>query len=121
MAAHAAVSAGADGTPGLGDLRLTARGRRVLVGLAVVLVSALMTAWGASAVADAPARALEVQLRTVAPGETLWQYAESVAEPGDDLRDVVAELKELNGLRTTVLQVGQVVVLPEGATGHDGS
>ncbi|WP_407318232.1 LysM peptidoglycan-binding domain-containing protein [Isoptericola halotolerans] len=117
MTSRTAVPA-VDEVRGLGDLRLTARGRRALVALAVLVLSASLMAWGAGAVADAPGRAMEVQLRTVAPGETLWQYAESVAEPGDDLRDVVAELKELNGLRTTALQVGQVVVLPGGGAGH---
>jgi hypothetical protein len=118
MASHTAVSVAAGGEQGLEGLRLTARGRRVLVALAVLVLSASMTAWAVGAVADAPGRALEVQLRTVAPGETLWEYAESVAEPGDDVRDVVADLKELNGLRTTALQVGQVVVLPHGGAGH---
>jgi hypothetical protein len=118
MTPHTVVSAAAGEVRGLDGLRLTARGRRVLVGLAVALVSTVMVAWGASAVADAPDRAQQVQLRTVAPGETLWQYAASVAEPGDDLRDVVAELKDLNGMRTTALQVGQVVVVPDDGGGR---
>ncbi|NOV96899.1 LysM peptidoglycan-binding domain-containing protein [Isoptericola halotolerans] len=100
-------------TRGLDGLRLTARGRRALVGLAAFLLSVPLVAWGAGAVADAPRSAVEVRLQTVAPGETLWQYAATVAAPGEDLRDVVADLKELNGMRTAALQVGQVVVLPQ--------
>lgn len=100
------------GPLGLGGLRLTRRGRRVLVTLTVLLLAAPTLTWGARAVADAPDRALEVRLQTVAPGETLWQYAAAVADPGEDLRDVVAALQDLNGMRSSQLQVGQVVVLP---------
>ncbi|WP_277212784.1 LysM peptidoglycan-binding domain-containing protein [Isoptericola croceus] len=103
---------GSPGPLGLGGLRLTVRGRRVLVALTVLLLAAPTLAWGARAVADAPDQALEVRLQTVAPGETLWQYAATVAEPGEDLRDVVAALQDLNGMRSAELQVGQVLVLP---------
>ncbi|MFV2144519.1 MULTISPECIES: LysM peptidoglycan-binding domain-containing protein [Isoptericola] len=111
MASIAVVSQAA-GFLGLGGLRLTVRGRRVLVALAVLLLAVPAVAWGASAVADAPDRAQEVRLETVAPGETLWEYARSVATPGEDLRDVVAALQELNGLGGAELRAGQVLVLP---------
>ncbi|MCK0116634.1 LysM domain-containing protein [Isoptericola sp. CG 20/1183] len=103
---------GEAGVLGLGGLRLTARGRRVLVGLVALLLAVPAVAWGALAVANPPDRAQEVRLETVAPGETLWQYARTVAEPGEDLRDVVAALRELNGLGSAELRAGQVLVLP---------
>jgi len=83
----------------------------VIVALALlVLVGAGLV--GQRAVAEAPGTGVEVQLHTVAPGETLWQYAQTVRESGEDLRDVVAQLRELNGLTTAELQTGQVVLLP---------
>lgn len=101
----------APGFLGLGGLRLTRRGRVVIALLALlVLVGAGLI--GQRAVAESPGSGVEVRLHTVAPGETLWQYAQSVRDSGDDLRDVVAELRDLNGLATAELRTGQVVLLP---------
>ncbi|MFE6969843.1 LysM peptidoglycan-binding domain-containing protein [Isoptericola sp. NPDC057653] len=102
----------APGFLGLGGLRLSRRGRVVIAALVLlVLVAAGLV--GQRAVADAPGSGVEVRLHTVQPGETLWQYARSVRDTGDDLRDVVADLRQLNGLTTAELQAGQVVLLPE--------
>ncbi|WP_139820994.1 LysM peptidoglycan-binding domain-containing protein [Krasilnikoviella flava] len=68
---------------------------------------------GQRAVAEAPGAGVEVRIHTVAPGETMWQYAQSVRDAGEDLRDVVAELRDLNGLATAELEAGQVVLLPQ--------
>jgi predicted Zn-dependent protease len=83
----------------------------VLIALAV-LVSAAFGFLGTQAVASGPGEPVEVRVHTVAPGETLWQYASALAETGDDVRDVVVYLKELNELRSAELRVGQVVLLP---------
>lgn len=96
-----------------GGLRLTRRGR-VVVALLALLLAAPVVGWGARAVADAPGAPLEVRVHAVQPGETLWGYAEQVAERGDDLRDVVAHLQAINDLATAELQVGQIVLLPVG-------
>ena len=101
-----------DGVLGLDGLRLTARGRRVLVLLVTLLLAVPTISWGVGAVADSPDRAQEVRLQTVEPGDSLGQYARTSARPGDDLRDVVAALAELNGLETAELRAGQVLVLP---------
>ncbi|MEL7976193.1 LysM peptidoglycan-binding domain-containing protein [Isoptericola sp. F-RaC21] len=102
----------ARGFLGLGGLRLTRRGRVVIAALVLlVLVGAGLV--GQRAVAEAPGAGVEVRLQTVAPGDTLWQYAQSVRGAGEDLRDVVAELRELNDLPTAELQAGQVVLLPQ--------
>jgi len=99
------------GPLGLGGLRLTRRGRAVLVALAL-LATAGAGLLGTQAVASAPGDPLEVRVHTVAPGETLWEYAAVLAEAGQDVREVVADLRELNGLRTAELEAGQVVLLP---------
>jgi nucleoid-associated protein YgaU len=52
-----------------------------------------------------------VESVVVQPGETLWSIATDVAGT-DDVRDVVARIQELNGLRGTVLLPGQVLELP---------
>lgn len=104
-------SSHAYGLLGLGGLRLTRRGRSVAVALAVLL-SAAFGLLGTNAVANGPGQPVEVRVHTVGPGETLWEYASKLTSAGEDVRDVVAYLRELNELRSAELQVGQVVLLP---------
>jgi len=94
-------------------LRLTARGRLVLWALAAVVIAAI-TLLGTQAAADGPTGAQEVVRHVVAPGETLWQIAESVATPSQDVRDVVVDLVALNELPEAGLMAGQVIVVPAG-------
>lgn len=99
--------------PGEGGLRLTRRGRGVVIGLALLAALGIGSV-AQHASADAPARSVPVETWTVAPGESLWQIAGAVAAPGQDLRVVVAELIELNGLSEAGLQAGQQVLVPRG-------
>jgi hypothetical protein len=110
LSAKVDSSAGAEPTTG-GHLRLTSRGRVVLWVLAAVVV-ALVTLLGSRAAADGPVGAQEVSRHVVQPGETLWQIAESVAGPSDDVRDVVFDLVRLNELPDAGLMAGQVIVVP---------
>lgn len=94
-------------------LRLTRRGRAVLALLAFVVASALSVGLGVSLGLSAPAGAAgETVAVTVQPGDTLWVLAAGVAGPGEDVRDVVAEIAELNALRTHDLSAGQQVLVP---------
>ncbi len=97
--------------PASGSLRLTARGRRVVALLALLLVG-IVSLVGGRAFADAPARALEVRTYSVASGDTLWALATTLAKPGEDVRDVVAEIIDLNDLAGAELTVGQRLVVP---------
>ncbi len=45
-------------------------------------------------------------------GETLWSIASDLADDGDDVRGVVADIRDLNGLTTSVIGVGQVLIVP---------
>ncbi|MET0788045.1 MAG: LysM peptidoglycan-binding domain-containing protein [Cellulomonas sp.] len=94
-------------------LRLTTRGRVVLWVLAAAVV-ALVTLLGSRAAADGPVGAQEVVRHVVQPGETMWQIAETVAGPTDDVRDVVFDLVRLNELPDAGLMAGQVIVVPAG-------
>jgi len=99
--------------PAVSHLRLTARGRAVLWLLAAS-VAAVITLLGSQASADGPVAAQEVVRHVVQPGETLWQIAESVAAPSQDVRDVVVDLVALNELPEAGLMAGQVIVVPAG-------
>lgn len=97
-------------------LRLTRRGRRVVVGLAAALAVTIgLSAPGAQA--DGPGAATAVTAHTVAAGETLWEIAASVVGPGQDVRDVVDVIADLNGIVGGGLQAGQQVLVPVGAGG----
>ena len=92
-------------------LRLTARGRAVLV-LLVAAVLALGALWGGRAVASGPGEPVEVRVHVVEAGETLWQHASALAAGSRDVRDVMVDLAELNNLSSNGLQVGQRLLLP---------
>lgn len=115
--APAAPRAGATRATRPAPLRLTARGRFVVRGaallLGVVVTAAAVLAGTRVALADGDARPLGVEYRVVQPGETLWQIAGEVA-PGRDRRDTVARIVELNALPTAGLAAGQRIAVPAG-------
>ncbi len=48
----------------------------------------------------------------VEPGETLWSIARARLGPEADPRPFIEEIRELNGLETSALLVGQRLALP---------
>ncbi|MBT1002739.1 LysM peptidoglycan-binding domain-containing protein [Paenarthrobacter sp. DKR-5] len=104
-----------------GRLRLTRRGRIVLIGLPLLLLAAvLLTVLGfftspakASSTRDSLAVTSSVKV-TVGSGQTLWAIAGAV-DPQRDPRDVVADIVELNHLDTSVVRPGQVLFVPSAA------
>lgn len=96
-------------------LRLTTRGRAVLLGFASVPLAigiAFAALSGGSAIASgADTAAVSVETVTVMPGDTLWSIATGVA-PGADPRDVIGEISRMNLLRGGELQIGQTLAIP---------
>ena len=98
-------------------LRLTARGRGVLLALASVPLAfgiAFAAISGGSALAsggDEAAATAVFETVTVLPGDTLWSIANTVA-PTADPRDVIGEISRLNMLRGGELQIGQELAIP---------
>ncbi|HTW14310.1 MAG TPA: LysM peptidoglycan-binding domain-containing protein [Nocardioides sp.] len=95
-----------------GELRLTRRGRLVifLVGLVVVLGVGLMLAAGSVATPE-PGAAEPTTAVTVGTGETLWDIAAGAAEDGR-VQDMIARIKRLNDLDSTMLIAGQELRIP---------
>lgn len=106
-------------TQGKPSLRLTRRGRVVLLGLpllllaiAVLVLSGFLTAplkagvnGGEAGVGSATSKV------TVNSGESIWSIAAS-SGVDRDVRDVVAEIVQLNELSTSVLSPGQQIFVP---------
>jgi hypothetical protein len=99
-------------------LRLTRRGRIVLVGLPLILLSAVLITL--AGFMNSPAKAAESASElsvtptvsvTVQPGESLWGIAGSVA-PERDPRDVVADIVQLNNLDGGRVMPGQQIFVP---------
>jgi hypothetical protein len=90
-------------------VRLTRRGRAVVLGL-VLLLGALVGFLAASPgqAADPPKPAVTA---VVQPGDTLWSFAERNL-PRWHTIDAVAELQRLNHLEGSVIHPGQRLVLP---------
>ncbi|WP_434618843.1 LysM peptidoglycan-binding domain-containing protein [Arthrobacter sp. A5] len=99
------------------QLRLTRRGRLVLMGIplmlsaiAVLLLAGFITS-PAQASTGANSPGVHASKVTVMAGQTLWSIA-SASDPSRDPRDVVADILELNSLTTSVVQPGQQVYVP---------
>ena len=93
-------------------VRLTRRGRLVILAAFIALAAALMIAFGGFATATGEAGTpTEVRTVTVAPGDTLYGLAADIAEPGE-IRETVAEIKQLNAMAGSSLRVGDKIALP---------
>ncbi|MFF4023194.1 LysM peptidoglycan-binding domain-containing protein [Nocardia elegans] len=88
------------------------------IGLATLAATALLTAAAVCGLmgvaqlrdADGPA-STSTQTVQVRPGESLADLAQRVA-PGDPVRDTVARIVELNGLRGAEVAAGRTLVVP---------
>ena len=92
-------------------VRLTRRGRVVVVAALVGLLFAAFSLGRVGAEGSTSTERPATQVVTVAPGDTLWGVASRLA-PGQDPRPVVEQIRQLNDLDSGGLRVGQQLVLP---------
>jgi Tfp pilus assembly protein FimV len=92
-------------------LRLTRRGRAVVLMLLALIACAASAVLFATASRASSHPATPAPTITVRPGDTLWAIATAV-RPGRDAREAVGELRRLNHLTGYDLQPGQVLTLP---------
>ena len=45
-------------------------------------------------------------------GDTLWSIATESITPGGDVRGMISQIQDLNGLPTSVIRVGEVLQIP---------
>ena len=94
-------------------MRLTRRGRAVLVLLLVVLALAWSLGRGTVSLAGTTPTVIPVRYVTVEAGQSLWTIAHQVA-PGTDPRVTVAQIRELNALPSSAVTAGQQLAVPAG-------
>ena len=95
-------------------VRLTRRGRVLVVLLLIGLLMVTLTVFGSHSAATGE-RGTPVPTRTVevGRGDTLWTIASSVARPGH-VRETIHQIEELNALTGPGLTVGQEIAVPVG-------
>ena len=98
------------GATGLKGLRLTRRGRVIVVLLAVVVALGIFFV-GSIANAEGVRKGVAVGSHPVVAGDTLWSIARGI-NPGMDNRDVVADIMELNGINSGAIAAGDVLYVP---------
>jgi LysM repeat protein len=94
-------------------IRLTRRGRAVVLVLLSV-VAALIVGLAASA-SRAAAPPGPAPTAVVQPGDTLWSIAERTV-PGGDPFATIEEIRRLNGLADYTVHAGQTLTLPDGGS-----
>jgi hypothetical protein len=95
-------------------LRLTPRGRGVLLTLAATPIVALALFFslnGGGATASLEGSSVGFEYVTVDSGQSLWQLAESIA-PASDPREVIDAIVRLNQLESTDVYAGQELAIP---------
>jgi hypothetical protein len=95
-----------------GGVRLTRRGRLVVLTLAVLAILGIgvFVASGSVATGEAGAQA-PMHVVTVTPGDTLWDIAADAATDGD-VGAMVQQIEDLNALESGMVVVGQRLVVP---------
>ena len=101
--------------PRPGQLRLTRRGRAVVFLLALIAVLAFSVMLGGGSVATSEkGTPAPTETIVVGQGDTLWAISSDIAaETGEqDVRDVMAQIEDLNGLESGMLRAGQELRIP---------
>ncbi len=94
---------------------------RVVVLLATVVLALLLLlarslearADDATGAAGGATESATVEHR-VRSGDTLWAIASEHVAPGDDVRVLIEDIRTVNGLTSSVIRPGQVLVIPAG-------
>jgi LysM repeat protein len=108
---HRSATAHAVATTKKQSLRLTRRGRLVVFFAVVVAMLAALMMFGSMANATSTNAGPATAVVVVQPGESLWSIAQTIA-PDQDPRATINDIKDLNGMNTAVVAVGQSIVVP---------
>lgn len=76
--------------------------------MAVVVV--LLLIGGAAEAESPPAPTIEY---VVSDGDTLWAIASAHADQSEDVRRLIAEIRSVSGLQSSVIFPGQILLIPQ--------
>jgi hypothetical protein len=94
------------------SVRLTRRGRLVVLALALVAVLAVGLVLASGSVAtDEPGTPDPTRVVLVGSGDTLWDIAADLADDGD-VRAMIDRIEKLNALESGMVVAGQELVVP---------
>ena len=95
-----------------GSVRLTRRGRLVVLALALIAVLAVGLVLASGSVAtDEPGTPEPTRVVMVGTGETLWGIASDLADDGD-VRAMIDRIEQLNALDSGMVSAGQRLLVP---------
>ena len=98
--------------PAPASVRLTRRGRLVVVLSVLALALTVFAVFGSPAVSTGATHHAAKHTVVVGSGETLWDIASRIA-PGEDPRSVIAEIVDLNNLSDAgAIRIGQKLFVP---------
>jgi Tfp pilus assembly protein FimV len=109
MAAMGQIGARMPGRAARRGVRLTRRGRVVLLALLLALVGGLAVLVGSAGNAADPAGPAPTVV--VKPGDTLWSIAARYAPAGDAFV-TIDQIRRLNGMPDYTVHAGETLVLP---------
>ena len=92
-----------------------ARLRRVVVLVVLIAAAAVFgprVIATAAFAADGTGTPAQLNSYTVSDGETLWSIAANLTPEGRDVRETMAEIKDVNAMSGSQLQVGEQILLP---------
>lgn len=96
-----------------GSVRLTRRGRVVVVLLVLAIALAGFAVLGGPATSTGDTHHAAAHTVVVGAGETLWDIASRIA-PGEDPRVVIADIVDLNNLADAgSIRIGEKLVVPQ--------
>ncbi len=94
------------------SVRLTRRGRLVVVAVGLLVALLVGLVWGSGSVAtERPGTPEPTTVVQVEPGDTLFAIA-AAADTDGDVNAMIARIQRLNALDSGVLQVGQKLRVP---------
>lgn len=84
------------------------RNRRIAISFILIIVMILITS---IATANGETKR-EPKCITVRSGDTLWSIASVYRKPGQDVRRLIKEIKELNNLPSSIIYAGDNILVP---------
>lgn len=96
------------------QVRLTRRGRIVVIGFGLLLAFVLGVVLAGGSIATSDKGAPEVEVVTVRPGDTLWEIAGDAATAvgSGDVGSMMERIRDLNALDSSVVYAGQDLRVP---------